>query len=414
MLSLQQSFKQIISPRMLVVYFLGFISGFPLAFTASTLQAWLTMNDVSLLSIGLLTLVGLPYSYKFIWAPFLDRYKLPLPLLTHKRKSWISVLQLLLVAALVLLANVQPANHLYLVGILGCFIAFTSASMDIVIDAYRTEYLIDDERGIGSASFTAAYRLAMLVSGGVGLIYADHHGWPNFFYVSALVMFIGAAVVFVLPTTKEVTDQSTKYFAFLFNPFKEFLSRDYALTILLFIICYKFAEGYILSLATTFFLQKIHLTLTQVGVLFKTVSFVGVIFGAYLGGILLPRLGLYRSLMYFGVFQAVTSLLYVMLAIVGKGYALTAMTVAVETVSSGMATTALMAYFMSLCNKKYTGTQFAIFTAVMVIGRVVSGPMASIVVTQYGWAWMFFIGFIISFPGLLLLRHLRHSATLLS
>ena len=195
MLNLQQSLRQIISPRMLMVYILGFISGFPLAFTASTLQAWLTTSNVSLFSIGLLTLVGLPYSYKFIWAPLLDRYKIPLPLLTHKRKSWIVVFQLLLAGILLFLSTVQPEHHLLLVGVAGLCIAALSASMDIVIDAYRTEYLRDDERGMGAASFTFAYRLAMLVSGGAGLIYVDHHGWPCFFVLCALIMLVGAFVV---------------------------------------------------------------------------------------------------------------------------------------------------------------------------------------------------------------------------
>jgi MFS transporter, PAT family, beta-lactamase induction signal transducer AmpG len=407
MLSLQQSIRQIISPRMLMVYILGFVSGFPLAFTASTLQAWLTTSNVSLFSIGLLTLVGLPYSYKFIWAPLLDRYKIPLPLLTHKRKSWIVVFQLLLAGILLFLSKVQPEHHLLLIGIAGLCIATLSASMDVVIDAYRTEYLRDDERGMGAASFTFAYRLAMLVSGGAGLIYVDHHGWSSFFVLCALIMFVGAFIVCFLSNTKEQHDSSSSFIAFIVNPFRQFLTRKQALTILLFIACYKFAEGYILSLATTFFLSKIHLSLTQVGVLFKTVSFAGVIVGAYLGGVLLPKIGLYKSLMYFGIFQASTCLLYVLLAVVGHGYALTAVTVGLETMSSGMSTTALMVYFMSLCDKRYTGTQFAIFTAVMVIGRVVSGPIASVIVTNYGWAWMFFSGFIISFPALYFLRRLR-------
>lgn len=409
MLNLKQSLQQIISPRMLMVYILGFVSGFPLAFTASTLQAWLTTSNVSLFSIGLLTLVGLPYSYKFIWAPLLDRYKIPLPLLTHKRKSWIVVFQLLLAGALLFLSKTQPQQQLWLVGCVGLFIATVSASMDVVIDAYRTEYLTGDERGIGAASFTFAYRLAMLVSGGVGLIYVDHHGWPSFFVLCALIMLVGAFVVCFLAKTKEQHDVSGNFIASLISPFKQFLTRKQALTILLFIACYKFAEGYILSLATTFFLNKIHLSLTQVGVLFKTVSFAGVIVGAYLGGVLLPKIGLYKSLMYFGVFQASTCLLYVLLAVVGHGYALTAVTVGLETMSSGMSTTALMVYFMSLCDKRYTGTQFAIFTAVMVIGRVVSGPIAGVVVINYGWAWMFFSGFVISFPALYMLKKLRAS-----
>lgn len=409
MLTLKKSIKQVFSARMIMVYVLGVISGLPLAYTGTTLQAWLTSNHINLYAIGFITLVGTPYSYKFIWAPLLDRYKPFVPLINHKRKAWIFYFQILLAAALFFMSGLNPVEHLYFVAIAGLLIAFVSASQDIVIDAYRTEYLASDERGIAAASFTFAYRVGMLLSGGLGLIVADHYGWQCFFILSSLMMLLGAFVCVFLPKTQEANDHPGNFFDLLINPFINFLTRKHALTILFFIASYKFAEGYILSLATAFFLNGVNLTLTQVGVLFKTVGFISTILGAYIAGILLPRLGLYRSLMIFGVLQALGTLLYVALAMIGHGYIFTAITVAFEMGASGMSTVALMAYFMSLCDKKFTGTQFAIFTAVMVIGRIISGPLASIIVESYGWAWMFFLGFIISFPGLFLLRRLRAS-----
>lgn len=409
MLTLKKSIKQVFSTRMIMVYVLGMISGLPLAYTGTTLQAWLASNNINLLAIGLITLVGTPYSYKFIWAPLLDRYKLFVPFINHKRKSWVFCFQLLLAIILLFMSGLDPIEHLYFVAAAGLLIAFVSASQDIVIDAYRTEYLSSDERGIAAASFTFAYRVGMLLSGGLGLIIADQYGWQCFFILSSLMMLLGAFVTCFLPNTQEANDHPANLLNLFINPFKNFLTRKYALTILFFIASYKFAEGYILSLATAFFLNGVNLTLTQVGVLFKTVGFISTILGAYIAGILLPKLGLYQSLMIFGILQALGTLLYVALAIIGHGYVFTAITVAFEMGASGMSTVALMAYFMSLCDKKFTGTQFAIFTAVMVIGRIISGPLASIIVESYGWAWMFFLGFIISFPGLFLLRRLRAS-----
>lgn len=407
MLTLKKSLLQVISPRMIMVYLLGIISGLPLAYTGTTLQAWLASSKIDLFSIGLITLVGMPYSYKFIWAPLLDRYKPFVPFISHKRKSWVFCFQIILAIILFIMSDLTPVEHIYFIAACGLLIAFVSASQDIVIDAYRTEYLLRDERGIAAASFTFAYRLGMLISGGAGLIIADYYSWKSFFILSSLMMLVGAVVINFLPNTQESHDHPASFITLFINPFKNFLARKYAVTILFFIASYKFAEGYILSLATAFFINGIHLSLTQVGVLFKTVGFFSTIFGAYLAGVLLPRLGLYRSLMLFGIYQALAVLLYVCLAIIGQGYVLTAITVGVEMAASGMSTVALMAYFMSLCDKKFTGTQFAIFTAIMVIGRIISGPMASVVVESFGWAWMFFLGVMISFPGLVLLKKLK-------
>lgn len=404
---LKEGVKLAINKRMLMVYWIGFISGLPLMLTITVLQAWLTSAQVSLTSIGLITLVGLPYTYKFLWAPVLDKVHPTLFRCTHRRKSWMMLCQLFLAAIILWMSFLSPTNHLVLIAILAISIAIFSATQDIVIDAYRTEYLRPSERGMGSAAFIFAYRLATLVSGGLGLIFADRFGWQSYFISMSILMIIGCVIVCCLPSTTERNDDSKGFLDIFIRPFKVFLKQKYALWILLFIIFYKFGDAFTQSLGTTFFLRELHLSLSQVGVLYKTVGFFGTIIGAYLGGFLLPTLGLYRALFIFGVLQAFANLAFVALAIYGAVPGLVIFSVALDLGASGMATVALVAYLMALCDVRYTAAQFALFTALMTVGRIGAGPLASIVVLHWGWAMMFAFGFIISLPILTLLPKLK-------
>lgn len=387
-----------VSPRMWVVYLLGFISGLPLALTGTTLQSWFASQHISLVSVGMITLVGLPYSYKFIWAPLFDRF--------YSRKTWLICFQFLLALLLFILSGLQPQHHLVLVCFIALMLAFVSASQDIVMDAYRTEYLTADERGIGAASFTCAYRLAMLVSGGLGLIIADHMGWSFFFISMGILLLLGLVFVIFLPILTQQHDRSQRWIGIVWDPFKQFFTRERALVILAFIVLYKIGEAFTLSLSTAFFLDELHMSLSQIGVMYKGVGFAATLLGAYLGGILLPYLGNFRALFYFGLFQACANGLFVVLSVVGMNDGLVMLTIALDLGSSGMATTALLAYFMSLCDLRYTGTQFALLTAVMSLGRIFSGPAAGFIVAHSNWTAMFLVGFLLSLPALWMIRYL--------
>ena len=236
---IKESLKLALNKRMLMVYWIGFISGLPLMLTITVLQAWLTSAQVSLTSIGLITLVGLPYTYKFLWAPVLDKVHLSLFRCTHRRKSWMMLCQLFLAIVILWMSFLSPTHHLLLIAILAISIAIFSATQDIVIDAYRTEYLRPDERGMGSAAFIFSYRLATLISGGLGLIFADKFGWQNYFIVMSILMMIGMVVVYCLPSTTEKMDDAKGFLDIFIRPFKAFLKKKYALWILLFIIFYK-------------------------------------------------------------------------------------------------------------------------------------------------------------------------------
>jgi len=407
MMTIKEGLKLALNKRMLLVYWIGFISGLPLMLTITVLQAWLTSAQVSLASIGLITLVGLPYTYKFLWAPALDKYYPPLVRCTHRRKAWMMACQFLLAIVILWISFLSPAHHLLLIAILAISIAIFSATQDVVIDAYRTEYLQPDERGMGSAAFIFSYRLATLVSGGLGLIFADKFGWQSYFLCMSALMLMGAVIVYCLPSTAEKIDSAAGFLDVFVRPFKVFLKQKYAFWILIFIIFYKFGDAFTQSLGTTFFLRELHLSLSQVGVLYKTVGFFSTILGAYIGGFLLPTLGLYRALLIFGVLQAFANLAFVALAMYGAVPWLVIFSVTLDLGASGMATIALVAYLMALCDIRYTAAQFALFTALMAVGRIGAGPFASIVVLHWGWAAMFTIGFLISLPILGLLPKLK-------
>lgn len=406
-MSIKESLQRALNKRMLMVYWIGFISGLPLMLTITVLQAWLASSQVSLTSIGLITLVGLPYTYKFLWAPVLDKVHPAFFRCTHRRKSWMILCQSLLAIIILGMSFLSPTNHLVVIAILAISIAIFSATQDIVIDAYRTEYLRPDERGMGSAAFIFSYRLATLVSGGLGLIFADKFGWQSYFVGMTIFMMLGVGVVYGLPSTVEKVDDTKKMLDVFIRPFEAFFKKKFAFWILLFIIFYKFGDAFTQSLGTTFFLRELHLSLSQVGILYKTVGFFSTIVGAYLAGFLLPTLGLYRALFIFGVLQAFANLAFVVLAIYGAIPGLVIFSVMLDLGASGMATVALVAYLMALCDLRYTAAQFALFTALMTIGRIGAGPLASMVVLHWGWATMFAFGFMVSLPILGVLPKLK-------
>lgn len=394
--------------RLLFVLLFGFFSGFPLAVSGTLLQAWYADHNVNIVTIGFLTLVGAPYLYKFIWAPLLDRWTVPYLSHLQRRRGWIAIMQGLLATIILSLTVLSPQQTPALIAVIALCIATFSATQDIAIDAYRTEILLPDERGMGSAVFVFAYRVAMLVSGGIGLVIAGVYGWSSLFVCMSLVMFIGVVVTLCAPSLNEALEDEMDFFKGLVAPFKALLAKESILMILLFILLYKFGDAFALSLTTAFLIQKIHLTLEQVGFLFKTVGFASTILGAFLGGWLLPRWRLYPSLLVFGILQAVSNLSFAWLAHVGHHMPLAAIAVISETFTTGLATTAFMAFLMGLCDRQYTATHYALLSAVASAGRVLIGPLAGVVVAHYGWVDFYIMGFLISLPGLVLLVGMKN------
>tara|TARA_R110002110_G_scaffold195770_1_gene405465 strand:- start:84272 stop:85555 length:1284 start_codon:yes stop_codon:yes gene_type:complete len=399
-------YQLLIQKRMFVVLLLGFSSGLPLGLTMTTLQAWFTVENVDLVTIGFLGLVGQPYVYKFIWAPAVDKMT---PSFLGRRRGWMLITQLGLMALLILIAGFSPATTPWVIGVIALSIAVMSATQDIVIDAYRTELLPAEERGTGAAMAVAGYRIAVLVSGGLALILADYIGFKWVYIIMAGFMGIGvfATLFGAEPVHHRAAPQT--FTKACIEPFKEFLSRKNAISLLLLIVLYKMGDAFAGSLTTTFLLRGLDFSLQDVGLINKTVGLVTTLVGAFMGGLLMSKIGLYRSLLWFGFAQAVTNFLFMVLAWAGKDYGLMILTIALENLAGGMGTAAFIALLMSLCDERYTATQFALLSALSAVGRVFVGPTAGYLVSWLGWAEFFFYTVVFSIPGLILLVLLKNS-----
>jgi len=392
----------------LAIAWLGFSSGLPLALTSSTLQAWFTEAGVGLVAIGTLSLIGVPYALKFIWSPMMDKV---IPPFWGRRRGWIGIAQMGLAVALFVLASLSPNTHASLMGKLALFIAFLSASQDIAIDAYRTDTLLPRERSYGLAFFIFTARVSIIVSGGLALILADHLGWRITYQLMAVLMLLSVIVTFFAPDIPDHVKPPASFKAAVIEPFKDLFRREAIFLIIPFIILYKFGDALALQLMSTFLLRGLGFSLTDVGIAYKTVGFAASVMGAFAGGALLGRLGLFRSLLFFGIAQAFSNLLFMGLAIAGKNYAIMISSLFLENFFTGMSTTALLVFVTSLCNQKYSATQFACLSALFSIGRIFLGPLAAYMVQHLGWANFYGWTFVICFPALVLLALMRNRIT---
>ena len=394
----------LINARLLAILSMGFASGLPLALTGSTLQAWFTEANISLVTIGALTLLGIPYTLKFIWAPLMDQFLLPK---LGKRRGWVLIAQAGLVITLLILANMQPSTQAWWMGIVALSIAFFSASQDIAVDAYRTDMLPVEERGLGAAYYIFAYRMALLLASGLSLVLADYIGWRATYEMMALLMLFSMLGTFFAPKPIEATPAANVLIT-IKQAFYDLLNREKIILLLLFIVFYKFGDAMALSLMTNFLLHGLGFTLIEVGLAYKSVSIIATILGAFIGGLILTRCHIYWSLLVFGLLQAISNFLFVLLAMIGKNFSFMVFSLFTENFCSGLSTAAFLAFLMSLCNRKFTATQYALFSAIAALGRVFVGPIAGILVENLGWVQFYTWAFLLSFPGIFILFLLRN------
>jgi PAT family beta-lactamase induction signal transducer AmpG len=494
--------------RLVVVTALGFASGLPLALTGQAMQAWLSVSGVDIATIGFLSLVGLPYTFKFLWAPLMDRFELPW---LGRRRGWLVLTQLLLAGALMWMAATSPSGATRFFALLAVLVAFLSASQDVVIDAYRTDALHASERGLGSSLFVLGYRGAMIVSGGIAFIWVDPAQgggwtWPEVYRFMAGVM-VGAAVLsavalprlplalvpssvprrdllgflavlaavavgvflsdrFGPPIAKALlggwlasgampTALQGKWidlaalmlgiaftlplaawaaraarFETLLGGLRSYFSQPGAAAFLAFIVLYKLGDAFAGSLMTPFLLQAMQYSTAEVGVVNKVIGLWLTIGGALLGGALMLKLGLWRALLLFGVLQMASNLGFWWLAVNGRdvlpGLTIPAidwgfvkllhatpvdggllLVIAAENLSGGMGTAAFLAFLMSLCNQRFTATQFALLSAFASVGRVWVGPLAGVLAESIGWPVFFLVSTVVALPALAMLWWLR-------
>jgi MFS transporter, PAT family, beta-lactamase induction signal transducer AmpG len=494
--------------RLAVVALLGFASGLPLALTGQAMQAWLSTSGVDIATIGFLSIVGLPYTFKFLWAPLMDRFELPW---LGRRRGWLVLTQVGLAGALLWMAATSPTQATRAFALLAVLVAFVSASQDVVIDAYRTDLLHASERGLGSSMYVMGYRMAMILSGGIAFIWVDPTQgggwtWPEVYRFMAWVM-VGAAVLsaLALPRLKTIAAPQTvarhdvigflavvaavavgfivserlgppiaqallaplfdggstapamqkkwtdllalllgiaftlplaawaaraAKFETLLGGLRSYFSQSGAAAFLLFIVLYKLGDAFAGSLMTPFLLQSMGFSTAEVGVVNKIIGLWLTIIGALVGGALMLRLGLWRALMLFGVLQMVSNLGFWWLAVSGKGLMAglvipafdwgfvqlahdtpvdggLLLVIAAENLSGGMGTAAFMAFLMSLCNHRFTATQFALLSAFASVGRVWVGPLAGVLAEAIGWPSFFVLSTIMAAPALVMLWWLR-------
>lgn len=394
------------SRRVAPLLALGFASGLPLALTGGTLQAWATIEQVSLQEIGFLTLVGTAYTLKFLWAPLVDRYAPPW---LGRRRGWMVLMQVLLALGMLAMGCLSPGQSLLPLALLAVFVAFCSATQDIAFDAYRSDVLRKDERGAGAALSVLGYRLAMLVSGGLALIMADQWlGWGVTYMLMGALMLLMALASFWAPEPEVPTQTPRSLQQAVLEPFREFFGRPEAVTVLVLIVLYKLGDAFAGALSTTFLIRAAGYTASEVGTVNKLLGLAATIVGVLAGGALMARLGLYRSLMLFGLLQAVSNLGFWVISVSPHNVWIMAAGVGIENLCGGMGTAAFVALLMGLCNQQFSATQFALLSALTAVGRTyLAGPLTPQLVQYAGWPTFFLLTVLIALPGLWLLHWRR-------
>jgi PAT family beta-lactamase induction signal transducer AmpG len=390
------------SRRMLVLFLLGFSSGLPLLLVGQTLQAWMTDAGVDLAHIAAIASAGLAYTFKFAWAPLLDRYQLPG---LGRRRGWILLFQLGLILALLAMSAVDPLASPTALVIAAVAVTILSASQDIVIDAYTNDALAPEERAAGSAVSVMGYRIAMLTAGALALVLADHLVWRAIYAIMAGLMAIGLVGTYLAPEPALVEPPPRTLADAVIRPFTELyrrLGRRQLALILGFAATYKFGEQFAQVLLITFYKRVIHFTGAEIAVAIKFVGFGAWAVGGVLGGALVARYGLRKMLVAFGLFQASTHLAYLAIAYAGHNVPVLCVALFIENASAAMATAAFVAALMRVCNPAVSATQYALLTGLTSVGGRIFGPLAADVIDALGWKGFFVATIAMGVPGILL------------
>ena len=397
------SFKEaIFSKRMLICVFTGFTSGLPLFFLYQLLPGWLRTEGVSLAEIGLFSLIGIPYVWKFIWSPAMDRYSFPF---LGRRRGWMLVTQVALLFSIGFIGYLDPIKSISMVAYLAATIAFFSASQDIVLDAYRRELLSDNELGLGNSIHVQAYRLSGLVPGSLGFILADHLAWNHVFMVVAAFMLVGILMTLFIKEVQTNNEAPKSLEQAIVLPFKDFINRQglkSALFTLCFLFLYKLGDNMATALQTPFFID-LGFSNTEIGVIAKTASLIAMTIGLAVGGIVMIKLSINRALWLFGFVQIISILGFAALAEIGHNPYALAFAMGFEYLGVGLGTAAFTAFIAKTTNPAFAATQIALFTALTALPRTFANAATGFLVENLGWTSFFLLCTALAIPGMLML-----------
>ena len=375
-----------------LVTILGFFSGFPLLLTGSTMQAWAVSKGLSLSDVGFLSIIGLPYLLKWLWAPLIDKFNF------FAKSTLLIIVQFVICFSLIGMSLF--ANQIAYWKLFAVFVAFFSATQDLIIDAYRIELLSIENYGIGSALSSIGYRLGMIVSGGVGLILAESNGWQNTYMLAALLMLLMALCSVFLPKikVKNVGGFSVK------KAFSDLLSKKNACFWLMIVCFYRFSDVVIANLGGAFLIQYCNLSISEVGVVYKVAGVIATIFGSIVAGVFLKKHELKQMLMFGAILQCIGFVPFFVLANIKNFSSLWCyFVIAFESLCSGFAVTCVLALLMDWCNEKYLTTQFAWLSAIVSAPRVCMGWLVGQFVTSFGWSNLFLLMIIIAIAVIIML-----------
>jgi PAT family beta-lactamase induction signal transducer AmpG len=390
--------------RMMAVLFMSFASGLPYNLTNFSLQAWLASDGLSLKAIGVFTLVQLPYTFKVLWAPILDRY---FPPLLTRRRGWIVIFQGLLALAIAAMGFCSPSNTKLALAALAILVAFLSASQDIVVNAYQVDTIPSSERALSAAATAFGYRTAAILGGTLLVIIAAHSSWRLAFMMVALLM-VGMMFTTLWANEPVAAAAPPKSLAdAVWYPLKDLLSTPSAWAFLLLVLLYKAGDAFALSLYSTFMIKGVGFSLDELSIFGKANMTVSTIIGVALGGWAFLRWGMFRTLLGFGIAQALTNLLYMWLALAGRKVWLLALATCVDTMVGGMGQAAFIAFLMTLCNTNFSATQYAILSAIATFPSKITGAIAAPLVLAIGWPRFFVVTCLTAVPGIVLLIAMR-------
>ena len=405
-------------PKIVAIFFLGFSSGLPLFLTSRTLFLWMADVGVNLKTIGVFALAGVPYTMKFVWSPILDQVRLPfLQRALGQRRSWLLLFQITLIFSLYVLAGLNPIDNTEAFALCTVFVAFFSASQDILVDALRIELVEEKQLGAATSSYTFGYRLGMMVAGTASLAIAHFSNWKFAYEVMALCMLVGVTTVVLLKEPSHPKDTRKKKSFGLWlqvavvEPFSNFMGRKGWILILIFIPLFKIGDAFVSNMDGPFYLAM-GFSKLEIAAVSKVWGVIMTLIGTFFGGVVVARYGIMRGLFYMGIFQLLSNGMFVIQAILGYNVPFLFVTIFMENLTGSMATVAFIAYLSALCDKHYTATQYALFASFMGMGRTIFSTPAGFAAEAMNWPLYFGFTMIIALPGLLILVWLMKNTPL--